>query len=677
MLALASFTFVNAQSITDRCGENYTIQTFNDAGGNYQESRNQFYELTDLQDSRADKPEGVVYTIPVVFHVIYENDVDNISREQILDQLRVINRDYRRLNPDTVNTRAIFKGVAADAEIEFAIANLDPQGNCTDGITRTYSTLTGQANNNVKPLVNWDNKKYLNIWVVRAINLPSSQGTTLGYAYKPSINQSYIFDGIVIRHDQVGTIGTSNSYGRTLVHEAGHYLGLDHPFNNGCNNGDNCGDTPPVANPSFGCDLNTNSCHNDSPDLVDQIENYMDYADDDCTNMFTACQVNRMRNSLGTSFLRGYLVTASNALATGIQPNQNLPCAPKADFYAEPTLLCEGNTVQFNDLTYYGNATSYQWNFPGGTPSSSTQPNPTVTYNQKGIYDATLTVSNSHGTNNLTKYKSISIRSLTNTPYINAFGDNFENYPIPNENWAVNNSLDTIDFRYFTKTAFAGQSCVTLQNFNAIQSEVDEMISHTISLENSKEATLLYQYAFAEKSIGNNDKLLTYISDDCGQTWTLVKTQLGPLLRTVSAKITTSWWPTSSSDWKQGTLDLSAYALSPTPIMIKFEFTGGGGNNLYLDEILLATTIGTKELFADEADLKIYPNPAQSYITIETTIDIDKIEIKDLSGRVILNKVPKSGERTNDVSIADLSSGVYLVTVYSEGVSKTKKVVVQ
>ena len=108
---------------------------------------------------------------------------------------------------------------------------------------------------------------------------------TLGYAYRPYFGQTYDKDGVIIRHDRFGTIGTGVSRGRTLTHEVGHYLSLRHPFDRGCSPGDGIADTPPVASANFGaCNFSANSCHNDTPDEPDMIENYMDYADDVCTN---------------------------------------------------------------------------------------------------------------------------------------------------------------------------------------------------------------------------------------------------------------------------------------------------------------------------------------------------------------------------------------------------------
>lgn len=666
-----------AQQTSIKCGQEYVEQTLIDHFGNLEELRNDVeVELAKYPDA-GPGPEANVFTIPVVVHIIYNKPENNISRAQVVDAIRVLNRDYRRMNADTTNTRALFKPVAADIEIEFELARLDPNGNCTDGITRTFSNLTDNASNNVKPLSNWNNARYLNIWVVESINSSSTPGTILGYAYFPVPGgQPYTVDGIVIRHDQMGTIGTADAGGRTLVHEAGHYLNLYHPFQGGCFGGDQCSDTPPVAQSNSGCNFSANSCNNDVPNLVDQVENYMDYSDDECTNMFTVCQRGRMRATLNSSQLRGNLISSNNALATGISPGMTLPCAPMPDFKADNRLICEGESVEFIDMTYMGNPTSMQWTFTGGNPATSTSQNPVVTYNQKGNYQVELTTTNASGSATKTYKGYVSVRSQTNTPYVNTFSDDFEAFPIPNNNWHVVPGVDTMNFRYFSKTAFAGQSCVTLQNFGAFEGETDELISHAISLENATSAQLVFDYAFAERAFGNTDKLRIYVSADCGETWNLETTRQGPLLRSTTDRPDTSWWPTTTTEWKQGLVNLNDYTASQDYILIKFEFENGNGNNFYLDEAKVTATIGSPEELA-LSDVKIYPNPAKNHVNIElNTNEKANITLLDISGRRVLY-TNTNGNRLVSIETTGLSTGLYVLQIEINGSTSNHKLVIE
>ncbi|HET6225526.1 MAG TPA: M43 family zinc metalloprotease [Bacteroidia bacterium] len=203
-----------------------------------------------LQKSAAED----VYIIPVVFHVIHINGIENISDAQIQDQINILNRDYRKLNTDVANIikNTPFDTLASDIKVEFRLAQLDPKGQCTNGIDRIYSTLTSFADNKSK-LNPWPRDKYLNVWTVKSIG---TSGNVAGYAYYPSSVSSISdapVDGVIILADYIGSIGTSSPYhSRALTHEVGHYLNLMHVWGNtnspevDCFGTDFVDDTPPT-----------------------------------------------------------------------------------------------------------------------------------------------------------------------------------------------------------------------------------------------------------------------------------------------------------------------------------------------------------------------------------------------------------------------------------------------
>ena len=207
-----------------------------------------------------------IITIPVVIHVVHRNTHTNIgvgtniSNEQIADQLRILNEDYSKTNPEfpnpaSVGGRNTFINYAGNPQLEFCLANIDPNGTPTSGITRTASSKNSfDADDNTDAdamkwttygIRGWDPLKYLNIWVVNLSN-SSGGGQTLGYAYLPGLqgsNQSWK-DGLVVDYQYFGTIGSASqtSDGRTATHEIGHYLGLNHTFcewGSGCCDNDN------------------------------------------------------------------------------------------------------------------------------------------------------------------------------------------------------------------------------------------------------------------------------------------------------------------------------------------------------------------------------------------------------------------------------------------------------
>lgn len=251
---------------------------------------------------------STVNTIPVVVHVVYNTPQQNISDAQIQSQIDALNRDYRKLNTDTNLIPGVWKPIAADAGLEFCLAKKDPVGNDTNGITRTYTTVTQFGyDDQVKSTSNngqdgWDPHKYLNLWVC---NL----GTSLyGFAQFPTdLSTSPSTDGVVINYTAFGTMGTAISPtngGRTCSHEVGHWLNLYHIWGDdggACTGDDFISDTPNQANANYGCKLSfpsTDACSTVSPGIM--FMNYMDYGDDPCILMFTQGQAARILNAINT-----------------------------------------------------------------------------------------------------------------------------------------------------------------------------------------------------------------------------------------------------------------------------------------------------------------------------------------------------------------------------------------
>ncbi len=250
-----------------------------------------------------DRAVNGVVTIPVVFHVVYRTSTENISDAQIQTQLDVLNEDFRRTNSDADGTWS----QAADTEIEFCLATVDPNGNATSGITRTSTNVNGfGTNDSVKSAssggVNaWNTSEYLNVWVCNI------GGGILGYAQFPGGNAST--DGVVNGYQYTGTIGTATApfnLGRTLTHEVGHWLNLRHIWGDGnCNADDFVSDTPTSDGANYGCATGHVSCN-----TTDMVQNYMDYSDDGCMNLFTEGQKTRMRALFDTGGARASILNS-------------------------------------------------------------------------------------------------------------------------------------------------------------------------------------------------------------------------------------------------------------------------------------------------------------------------------------------------------------------------------
>jgi len=633
-----------------------------------------------------------VKVIPVVFHVIHNYGQENISNAQILDALRIINEDYALLNTDAGSVVPAFQGIVGNPQVEFRLARKDPNNQCTDGITRTVSTLTYSAGDNVKDLINWNSSKYLNIWVVD--NIESGAG---GYSYLPGTPINPIYRGIVVVHKQLGSIGTSNGSNyasRTLTHEIGHYFNLLHPWGwtnepgvaANCNDDDGVTDTPNTIGTLLTCNLTQNSCSS-----LDNVQNYMDYAT--CAIMFTQGQVQRMMAALNsTAGGLSYLWQQSNLIATGTNDGYaGGVCAPKADFTSNTRQTCAGGSVSYTDLSYNADedgSWSWSWSFPGGTPSTSQLKNPTITYNTAGTFNAVLTVSNSTGSTTKTKTQYVKIYALGGGEGMPLF-EGFENSSFPvhqtssNKDWVIAGT-STLKWERTNATYATGSACLRLRNLSIPKGHTNTFTTPNIDMSFiNLPIDISFKVAYARKNGESVDKLRVLISSNCGLTWQPRYARIGTSLATNGGAFVTSTFVPNASQWRQETVSISALANKPNTL-IQFEFTSEGGNNIYIDDINITGTVGIEAQSSTLNDLQIYPNPVtyESYVSFLLS---DKKNIQfsvyDIIGKNVftidMGVLEPGGHDFNLRDITgSLNSGIYIFEVNAEGNKTTRKIVV-
>jgi len=610
-----------------------------------------------------------LYIIPVVFHIIHENGIENISQEQIYDALNILNRDFRKLNADTADIVSAFEDIAADTYIEFRLATIDPDGNCHSGINRIVSPLTNDGtNSDMKALSYWPRNSYLNVWVCAEIgngiagftNLPGDVNGNWG-AFE---------DGIVMRSDYIGSIGTSSTIrSRTLTHEIGHWLNLYHtwgPTNSpgeasNCDFDDNVNDTPNTIGYTS-CNVNGASCG--SPQ--DNVQNYMEYSY--CSRMFTQGQATRMRAALQSSTAqRNQLWTQANLEETGVL---NPPLC-FVSFTSSQFTVCAGDTISFFDNSYH-NVVSWTWNFGDGETLTGGDPlvhkNPLHAYAEAGVYNVSLTVSN--GAQSLSTTETAFVRVLSEAMLASPVEEGFEGeWP---GNWITNNINDDETWEVTPNAFYSGTKSLRLRNFSVTEGNTDEFYSPTIDLTGAEEAYITYKWSYANRTSETDDRFRISASSDCGMTWSQRKLHKGLTNLPTANPTNTFFVPTSTDDWDFEEIQLINQDWFTDRFRVKFEFTSYGGNNLYIDDINIYGLFPTGVREATPVFYyNVYPNPSDNSMTLDLfqqqseSVKVDLFNSQGQLIQVLHDGMLSKGKHL--ISIDDQAAGLYTV-VLSKGV---------
>lgn len=331
-------------------------------------------------------------TIPVIVYIVHRGGIENISNAQVLSQITALNTYF---NPYGIRfCLATRQGTSALTNNIIRVQNFDLSDHNAQTEQQALANLAGSFPSN----------RYLKIWIVKNISNSQSASPTLGYSMFPGA--SLFFDGIVVRYDAFGDVGNCASCpllsgynkGKTLVHEIGHYLSLYHTFHDGCegmdnttcdSKGDRVCDTPPTKNSNFSCSP-MDTCF-ESNNIPDDIHNYMDYGDDNCSDHFTSGQIQRMKAVL-TNY-RNTLISTDNLIYTGVCGYQNLL---SASYTASSYAPCQGTSINFTPITT-GTDITYSWNFgdpaSGANNTSSSQaPSHIFTSANNSPFTVTLTI---------------------------------------------------------------------------------------------------------------------------------------------------------------------------------------------------------------------------------------------------------------------------------------------
>jgi PKD repeat protein len=676
--------------------------------------------------NNSQEKDGSTKIVPVVVHVIHAGGTENVSEAAILNMMDKVNRAYSK-TPANINTLPErFDTISAVVNMEFRLAKKDPFGNCTNGIRRVYSpTKAFNAYDDIgfKKLSYWDRAKYLNIWIVNNISDPNDNtgGQILGYCLFPQ-SAPALRDGATIAANSITTQAV-------VAHEIGHHYSLIHVWGDADCGDDQVDDTPIAKGVNFAwpnpCDtlIKQATCYDtisgDAATIAknkhmrlkvgENYQNYMDYVNNyNCPNMFTNGQNDRINATLAQYSFRSNVIQQSNLEATGVADGAPA-CSPLPipEFWATNPVVCTGANVNFKDGSFNATPTSWQWEFEGGTPATSTSQNPTVTYATPGVYKVTLTSGNAAGANTVTKEAMIHVLPEGTETAAWGYQETFESgWPYSQGKWvAVADPNPNHNWELFTGAGYSSSSSIRLNNIANTRTNEATLYSPSFNLTaiQGTQIRLKFKVAYAkrtEETFAFNpatndvepvieDQLKIFTSSNCGQLWvsgtglTFTGSQL------VSAGLAPSpFVPNDNSDWKEISVTL------PSPqadVRIKFEFTSGGAFNnfLYIDDINIVATAGPNasinDLTNETLDLSVYPNPVNEtstlHFSLPQNVDNAVVTAHDITGKMVAELYKgqlTAGEQNLNVNRSELgAAGMYFIRINLNGRVFTEKILVK
>ncbi len=341
-----------------------------------------------------------------------------------------------------------------------------------------------------------------------------------------------------------------------------------------------------------------------------------------------------------------------------------LTTPPIAQFFSPDTNICPGICAKFTNTTA-NLGQQWTWYFPGGTPSTSTDLNPTVCYPSIGNYNVSLIVYNPLGNDSAFAANYIKVQAPTSGISL-PLAEGFENSSNIPAGWSIINDDQAVTWEYNSLVGGFGisNSSVSIDNYSTnFKREKDYLVSPSLDFSSTTNAELTFDVAHAQFWLNRSDTLAIYYSNDCGVTKTLLWEKDGQTL--VTAPNQPGIFTPTASQWRNDTVNLSALN-GLNAVKLLFENKSDNENVIYLDNINIheVTGVGIDEI--NSSDVTIYPNPFENTITITGNHAVlNNLTIYNTLGMLVYNKDFNQNNKVI-VNLNSLNSGFYIIKVKTD-----------
>ncbi len=636
-----------------------------------------------------------IITIPVVVHILYNENApeDNLSMEQILSQIEVLNQDYQLRNPDRNNIPEIFQDVAANIDIAFCLASRDPNGAFTDGVTRTklpadLITFTLEDDQIKRPelggVAPWSRDHYLNIWVGRL------EEDVLGYSSSPGFSAS--IDGVAISTRYFGkgsqfNLHPSYNRGRTTTHEIGHWLGLRHTWGaseeNGCNFDDGIEDTPNSAAPYYDCPLLSNSVSCDSQDMT---MNFMEYVNDVCMYMFTNGQKERILSVLNTT--RSSLFDSKACQNMSAEVDASISVKSIEENYCGSSYPLEiditnvgQNLIETINIEYRvnnGNNFSFEKTLSLSPREVETLLLATINIAGENLIEVVITLVNG------TQDQNIENNDITFSVVTPAFAtipltEGFEGSNRFEQDGWRNNNVDQDNFQWQISDQYgappSGNGSLIYNNFsgdsiNNPRNTLDHLITPALDLGNAVAVNFSFDRAYARYDAQLFDGLSLSYSTDCGNSWEQFWFKENTDLATFpfDADDGNPFFP-ATEDWEVESIDLNQLA-GEKEVLFRITNISGWGQLLWLDNVNITAMLTNVSTYIINQGIQLYPNPTNDGL-VNVAIENEQHQFEQLNiyntfGQMIVEETLHPTTKNIHLNLSDQPNGIYIVNILNK-----------